>query len=106
MNFFIVLPHKIFLVEYMFSEIPKGHIVFDCDETLISSYQNVLSITKQVLSSHFKQDISFDEIKEKFSADYKTFYSNWGLSLEEGDQHRRKWWVIASHGDHIYNDFP
>ncbi|MBT6324889.1 MAG: HAD-IA family hydrolase [Bdellovibrionales bacterium] len=90
----------------MFAESPKGHIVFDCDETLISSYQNVLSITKQVLSNHFKQDISVNEIRERFSADYKTFYSNWGLSLEEGEQLRKNWWEIASQGDHIYNVFP
>lgn len=59
---------------------PKGHIVFDCDGTLVSSMSTVLINLAHVFSEHFNRQIDLKEMEEKYNPDLSLLFHNFGLN--------------------------
>ncbi len=68
---------------------PRGHIVFDCDGTLISSFESIVDGVKEVMSITLKREVTREEVIEKYTADLYGLAKNFGIELE-GDEAKQK----------------
>jgi phosphoglycolate phosphatase len=73
----------------------KGHIVFDCDGTLISSSQMVLETVAAILSDFFNKKISILEVKKKFDPNIEKFYASFGITSATDQAKIQDRWMLA-----------
>lgn len=62
---------------------PKGHIVFDCDGTLISSLQAIFNNIKVLLEEFLEREVQISEIQQKYSGDMASFCANFDIDLSD-----------------------
>jgi phosphoglycolate phosphatase len=60
-------------------EKPKGHVVFDCDGTLISSFERILAGVADTMTIMLEREVTVDEAREKYVADLIEISSRFGL---------------------------
>lgn len=60
-------------------ENPKGHIVFDCDGTLISSIHALYEGVQYVMGKELAREVTLDEAISKYSSDVYQIALNFGL---------------------------
>jgi phosphoglycolate phosphatase len=98
-------------VFYMAAVLPneaKGHIVFDCDGTLISSMQAVFKAIQQFMSEYLEREVTPEEVKSKYTADMMALCQNFGLDIGAEDQQQKmfkRWTEIAAANEHQYDLF-
>jgi len=61
----------------------KGHIVFDCDGTLISSQEGIIKGIQQLMGEVLKRDVPRDEVLEKYTADMFELGKRFGLDISD-----------------------
>ncbi len=61
----------------------KGHIVFDCDGTLISSQEGIIKGIQQLLREVLKREVSRTEVVEKYTADMYDLALRFGLNISD-----------------------
>lgn len=59
----------------------KGHIVFDCDGTIISSIEGIFKGIQVVMSDILGREVTRDEAFSKYDADMEKFANNFGLDI-------------------------
>lgn len=65
---------------------PKGHIVFDCDGTLIGSIDSLYEGLRYVMSEVLGRDVSQEEANEKYSSDVYQVALNFGLDPKKDEK--------------------
>lgn len=60
-------------------ENPRGHVVFDCDGTLITSVESLYEGVQYVMEKMLGREISSSEAREKYSSDVYQVALNFGL---------------------------
>ncbi len=86
-----------------------GHIVFDCDGTLISSLVSIMRDVQAFLKNHFAKDLTLEDVLEAYSPNMRRFASNLGLELktfEDEARLLRLWSEQMSQGKHEHELFP
>jgi phosphoglycolate phosphatase len=61
----------------------KGHIVFDCDGTLISSIEGIFKGIQIVMSDVLGREVTRDEAISKYDADMEKFAKNFNLDVSD-----------------------
>ncbi len=61
----------------------KGHIVFDCDGTLISSQEGIIKGLQQLLSEVLKREVPRSEVVDKYTADMHDLAWRFGLNISD-----------------------
>lgn len=61
----------------------KGHIVFDCDGTLISSQEGIIKGLQQLLSEVLKREVPRSEVVDKYTADMYDLAWRFGLNISD-----------------------
>jgi phosphoglycolate phosphatase len=87
----------------------KGHIVFDCDGTLISSFEGIVDCLVLFLESELKRTVSRLEIKSNYYAQLDIMAKRFGIDADSQDEQQRllaKWSSICSEQAHQYGLFP
>ena len=69
---------------------PKGHIVFDCDGTLISSFEAILEGIGEVMSLILNREVGREEVLEKYESDLLALAHNFGLNPDEDEDLKKK----------------
>jgi phosphoglycolate phosphatase len=91
----------------MKNEDVKGHVVFDCDGTLVSSTQMVFDTVAKVLTEHLGKPVSSDEVKDNFDADIDLMYAKYGIKTDaEKHEIQKRWKDLARQYPHKYKLFP
>jgi phosphoglycolate phosphatase len=83
----------------------KGHIVFDCDGTLISSHQAIVMGLQKLMSEELARDVSMDEINEKLDMRMDVIANNFGLDISTPEKQNRlldKWALISQKSEYQY----
>lgn len=86
----------------------KGHVVFDCDGTLISSYEGVILSLMDFWSQVLGRDIDKSEMKEKYYPQLDIMAKNFGLedlAPERQKELMGEWATVCSRQDHKYSLF-
>lgn len=63
-------------------ENPRGHVVFDCDGTLISSIDSIYEGLSELMTIILERPVSLEEAKQKYAADLVTVAHNFELAPE------------------------
>jgi len=95
-------------MEMVLPNVAKGHIVFDCDGTLISSMKAVFKGIQVLMSEFLDREVTLDEVKSKYTADMQAVCSAFGINLSEpGVQEKllNRWLEISSAPEHQYDLF-
>lgn len=71
-------------------ENPRGHIVFDCDGTLISSFESIVDGVKEVMSITLDRDVDREEVLNNYTADLFGLARNFGLSIENDEKKQKE----------------
>lgn len=61
----------------------RGHIVFDCDGTLISSLMGIQLGLQELFTDVLKRDVSLEEVIKHYTVDYKEFLLNFGIDITD-----------------------
>lgn len=69
---------------------PKGHVVFDCDGTLISSIESLYEGLQYVMKAVLGREISSLEAREKYDSDVYRVALNFGLDPKADPEIRQK----------------
>lgn len=64
----------------------RGHIVFDCDGTVISSIEGILKGIQVVMSEYLKREVSREEVDANYHADMRVFAKNFGLEFSSKEE--------------------
>lgn len=83
----------------------KGHLVFDCDGTLISSQEGVFQCVSEFMATILKREVSRQEVIEKYTADIYEILERFEIPVEirRDQQYLNKLWsqTAAKHShDH------
>ncbi|WP_164848393.1 HAD family hydrolase [Halobacteriovorax sp. HLS] len=63
-----------------------GHIVFDCDGTLISSMEGIFKGIQLFMTDHLQREVSREEVVANYHADMRVFADNFGMKFDSQDQ--------------------
>ncbi|OUR99970.1 hypothetical protein A9Q84_02760 [Halobacteriovorax marinus] len=76
----------------------KGHIVFDCDGTLISSQEAIFKAIQVLMSETLERPVDRAEVLEKYTADMAQLAARFGLDVENEEvrNHLIKRWTELS----------
>ena len=66
-------------------ENPRGHIIFDCDGTLISSFEAIIEGIGEVMSTVLEREVNRDEVLKNYESDLLALAHNFGLKPDEDD---------------------
>ncbi len=83
----------------------KGHVIFDCDGTLISSYEGILDCLGVLMESELGRAVSRDELRKKYYPQLDIMAHNFGMVVDtEKKQEKlmKKWSSICSERPHQY----
>ncbi|AYF44993.1 HAD hydrolase, family IA, variant 1 [Halobacteriovorax sp. BALOs_7] len=93
----------------MFFENPRGYIVFDCDGTLVSSKEAVISAVAEVMSIILQRDVSIEEARKKYGPDMVYTANQFGLDPVGSEIQRNKlmstWKEVTSKQSNDYKLF-
>jgi phosphoglycolate phosphatase len=87
----------------------KGHVVFDCDGTLISSFEGVLACLVTFLEAELKRSVSRDEIKANYYAQLDVMAERFGIkpkSKEDEQRLLKNWADVCSAQKQQHGLFP
>jgi phosphoglycolate phosphatase len=87
----------------------KAHIIFDCDGTLISSYEGIIDCLVIFLESELLRIVTRDEVKAKYYAQLDVMAAQFNITADTPEEQKRlldKWAKISSSRDHQYALFP
>jgi phosphoglycolate phosphatase len=82
-----------------------GHIVFDCDGTLISSHEAVIQGLGYLMTEHLERDVPLSEVREKYSGDMSTVARNFGIDIRDqklAQQLLKRWAEICGRREFNY----
>ena len=81
----------------------KGHIVFDCDGTLISSQEGIIQGLQQLLTEVLKREVTRAEVVDKYTADMYELAWRFGLNIldETIKEALFKRWIEISNQDKL-----
>lgn len=89
---------------------PKGHIVFDCDGTLISSHEAVYEALAEVMTKVLGRSVSLEEIRQNFSPDLIAVAQSFGVDPLSDENLReslvKNWEIAASKQKSPFRLFP
>ena len=93
---------------------PRGHIVFDCDGTLISSFEAILEGISEVMSTILEREVPREEVVANYESDLLALAHNFGLKPDEYLDLRKRliktWEEVAHRGNvekrHQFRLFP
>ncbi len=83
----------------------KGHIVFDCDGTLISSHQAIIMGLQKLMTDELGRMVGLDEINEKLDMRMDVIAHNFGLDISTPAEQKRlldKWALISQKTEYQY----
>lgn len=83
----------------------KGHIVFDCDGTLISSHQAILMGLQKLMGEELGRIISLEEVNDKLDMRMDVIARNFGLDISTPEEQKRlldKWALISQRTEYQY----
>jgi phosphoglycolate phosphatase len=87
----------------------SGHIIFDCDGTLVSSFEGILDCLVIFLESELGRVVPREEIKANYYAQLNVMAERFGIRPKDiADQERllEKWGNICHAQSHQYTLFP
>jgi len=91
-------------------ENPRGHVVFDCDGTLISSQESIYEGISQLMTIILGREVTLDEARQKYAADLIAVANNFDLDPEKDLELQQKlistWRDVASKQKHQFRLFP
>jgi phosphoglycolate phosphatase len=91
-------------------ENPRGHVVFDCDGTLISSQESIYEGLSELMTIILEREVTIDEARLKYAADLVTVANNFDLEPENDPELQHKlittWREVASKQKHQFRLFP
>ena len=64
----------------------RGHIVFDCDGTIISSIEGILKGIQVVMSDYLDREVTREEVDAKYHPDMRVFAKNFGLEFSTKEE--------------------
>ena len=67
------------------------NIVFDCDGTLVSSHEALLSTLQTLVQEELGQSISMDEVRAKYDADMLQCVKNFNLDFSDPQRLLTRW---------------
>lgn len=81
----------------------KGHIVFDCDGTLISSQEGIIQGLQQLLGEVLKREVPRSEVVDKYTADMHDLAWRFGLNISDETVRDAlfKRWIEISNQDRL-----
>ncbi|MCO4794975.1 MAG: HAD-IA family hydrolase [Bacteriovoracaceae bacterium] len=82
-----------------------GHIVFDCDGTLISSHQAILMGLQKLMGGELNRKVSIEEIEEKLDMRMDVIANNFRLDISTPESQKRlldKWALISQKTEYQY----
>ena len=89
---------------------PRGHVVFDCDGTIISSFDAVLEAVAEVMTIMLDRNVIVQEAREKYVADLAQISANFGLDPVKDDALKMKlmktWEEVAAKQTLPFRLFP
>lgn len=62
---------------------PRGHVVFDCDGTLISSEFGIYRAVSKLFSDYLNRPVTMEEVREKFVPDLRQLAENFGVKAHD-----------------------
>jgi len=83
----------------------RGHVVFDCDGTLISSHQAIVMGLQKLMSEELGRDVSMDEINQKLDMRMDVIANNFQLDISTPEKQKRlldKWALISQKTEYQY----
>lgn len=80
---------------------PRGHIVFDCDGTLITSIDSLYEGLQYVMSEILARPVSLDEAHQKYSSDVYQVALNFGLDPKKDEALKER--MIKSWSEYAQN---
>lgn len=86
----------------------KGHIVFDCDGTLISSQEGLIKGIQLLMTEVLKRDVLRAEVVEKYTADMFSLAKRFGLDISDDTIREtilNRWIEISNQDQHTYGLF-
>jgi len=93
-----------------FVENPRGHVVFDCDGTLISSQESIYEGLAELMTIILAREVTIDEARVKYAADLMTVANNFDLDPSEDRELQERlintWREVAAKQRHEFKLFP
>lgn len=74
----------------MFFENPRGYIVFDCDGTLVSSKEAVISAVAEMMTIILNREVTLEEARSKYGPDLVYTANQFGLDPVGSEIQRNK----------------
>lgn len=87
----------------------NGHIVFDCDGTLVSTHYSAFRAISIIVGEMTGREVSFQEVKRKFVPHIETIYKSFGIDYSDKKIRKylqKRWNELFRSCDFSYDLFP
>jgi phosphoglycolate phosphatase len=90
----------------------RGHIIFDCDGTLISSHDKIIRALHKLVEEEMKTKISIDFVTERYTTRLDQCFHNFGIDASDQatrERLNRRWQELDhdfGYDFNLYDGFP